>query len=215
MRRILRPRRLHFERATGFSRELDPATGGSLPRGISESFHLRAPDPMSGVTLSETGSGQAPPSHRDRPLTQGDPYRAPSPCRPMPGDDAAAPTRRRDHGLQASRDAACAWCLPGRPTDIVGCSLGVKVCSLVESKDALAVTHCLRGMPRLFTTALAIRHRKGMDGCGKACLPALLHHVVRAGFERLVGCRSHVALTGWGKGRLLGPRGSGGLEGVG
>ena len=56
---------------------------------------------------------------------------------------------------------------------------------------------------------------KGRDGCGKACLPAFLHHVVRDGVERRVGGRSLVALTGWGKGRLLGPRGSGGLEGMG
>jgi len=46
MHRILRPRRLHFEHAAGFSRQLDPATGGSLSCDISESFRLRAPDPI-------------------------------------------------------------------------------------------------------------------------------------------------------------------------
>ena len=68
---------------------------------------------------------------------------------------------------------------------------------------------------RFFTDVTSIHHHKGMDGCGKACLPAFLHHVVRDGVERRVGGRSLVALTGWGKGRLLGPRGSGGLEGMG
>lgn len=132
MHRILRPRRPHFERAAGLSRELRPATGGSSSFDMMLSpFVSEHQTGLSGVTLSETGSGKAPPSHRDRPLTRGDPYPAAPPSRPLPEDDAAAPVRRRDHtSLQAPLDAASTWCLPGRPPHLDQSSLSVKRCSL-------------------------------------------------------------------------------------
>ncbi|MEE9926051.1 hypothetical protein [Brucella intermedia] len=64
---------------------------------MAESFFSEHQTELSGVTLSKKGSDEAPLSHRDRLLTQGDPYLPAAAVRPIPGASVAAPIRGRDH----------------------------------------------------------------------------------------------------------------------
>ena len=99
MRRILRPRRLHFEPPQVLREDFARRPGGSSSCDISESFHLRALGPMPSVTLSETGSGEVPLSHRDRPFALGDPYRASPPSHRY----REAPLRRQEEETTVSK----------------------------------------------------------------------------------------------------------------
>ncbi|NKW81770.1 hypothetical protein HGG72_17965 [Ochrobactrum pecoris] len=64
---------------------------------MAESFFSRAPDGIVWCHALKKGSDEAPLSHRDRLLTQGDPYRPAAAVRPIPGASVAAPIRGRDH----------------------------------------------------------------------------------------------------------------------
>ena len=129
MYRILLPRLLHLERGERFTRELRPATGGSSTF-MAESFISEHQTGLSGVTLSETGSGKAPLSHRDRPFARGDPYRL---RHRRPLRETARPYRQEEETSVSKRqyDAAYAWCLPGRTQYMDWSSLRVKGCSPV------------------------------------------------------------------------------------